>query len=75
VYKSQFEARALCIMACASAFAQTDIVKSDAITSPLPSSECRPALTPLLLVPFSVEAYKAKRDLALETILAYRGNQ
>src|SRR4030095_11170364 len=56
-------------------YSQLPVGISDAYHQTTWSTDSRTALTPLLLVPFSVEAYKAKRDLALETILAYRGNQ
>jgi hypothetical protein len=56
-------------------YSQLPVSVSDQYHQTTDSTDSRTALTPLLLVPFSVEAYKAKRDLALETILAYRGNQ
>jgi tetratricopeptide (TPR) repeat protein len=56
-------------------YSQVPVSVSDQYHQTTVSTDGRTALTPLLLVPFSVEAYKAKRDLALETILAYRGNQ
>lgn len=56
-------------------YSQLPVGVSDQYHETTWSTDSRTALTPLLLVPFSVEAYKAKRDLALETILAYRGNQ
>ena len=56
-------------------YSQLPVGVSDQYHQTTWSADTRTALTPMLLVPFSVEAYKAKRDLALETILAYRGNQ
>ena len=56
-------------------YSQLPVGVSDQYHQTTWSTDTRTALTPLLLVPFSVETYKAKRDLALETILAYRGNQ
>jgi tetratricopeptide (TPR) repeat protein len=53
-------------------YSQLPVSVSDQYHQTTWSADNRTALTPLLLVPFSVEAYKAKRDLALETILAYR---
>ena len=55
-------------------YSQLPVSVSDQYHETTWSTDTRTALTPLVLVPFSVEAYKAKRDLALETILAYRGN-
>jgi len=56
-------------------YSQLPVSVSDQYHQTTDSTDSRRALMPLLLVPFSVESYKAKRDLALETILAYRGNQ
>jgi tetratricopeptide (TPR) repeat protein len=56
-------------------YSQLPVSVSDQYHQTTWSTDTRTALTPLLLAPFSVEAYRAKRDLALETILAYRGNQ
>ena len=56
-------------------YSQLPVGISDAYHQTTWSTDTRRALTPLLLVPFSVEAYKTKRDPALETILTYRGNQ
>ena len=56
-------------------YSQLPVSVSDQYHQTTWSADTLTALTPLLLVPFSVEAYRAKRDLALETILAYRGNQ
>ena len=56
-------------------YSQVPVGISDAYHQTTWSVDTRTALTPLLLVPFSFEAYKSKRDPVLETILAYRGSQ
>ena len=55
-------------------YSQLSVSVSDQYHQTTWSTDTRTSLAPLLLVPFSFEAYRAKRDPALEMILAYRGS-
>jgi tetratricopeptide (TPR) repeat protein len=55
-------------------YSQLRVSISDVYHQTTFSTDGRTWLAPLLFVPPSFEAYRTKRDAALETVLAYRGN-